>query len=597
VADRRGLPARTLGWLESLARRRLGAVVLFALALGVYAIEAVAWPLSAGRDLDDYLRYYVQILDGNTLLPAAMLFRTPVAPIVDGLSLDVGGGHLAEPAMAVLYGASVVAWSAAARTFGAWAAIVTGLVLLVYPGYGAMFHELASEPVFAAAFAGWALLVTRAATRPSMVRFALVGLGIALLALIRPGNQILVLFCAFPLLLAAAWRKRLAWAGAALGALVASLALYAVYNGVRYGDYTVARGGPTAVPFYRAFVTDRIVRPGNGSGSRKLAAAVRQHLITRQPYRGYGITVDDVFTSGSYRIVEDLNLLSDEVFGWGSNYGTIGDAGLEAVRAHPGTYASGVAHSIWSELWSPFYRVVSSGRPAGSTEAETVVIQGRRLPRPSEGQPIPPGQSYWISRPDNSIREVWTSPTRHVFAFADPGQRPRFERIEADLDRLLGALPDRSGDATVSLWLNRASRWFPRPALWLLLGLVALVLRRPRNWRILVGLAAAALLVPLFTALGLPTDLHYVLPVAPAFVLFGLGALLGTRPEAPADGLGAGVPGPPAEEDDHPWEGGEHERGLAEERDEGGLGGADAERVEEGDVRDLAHPEAADRDR
>jgi hypothetical protein len=525
--------ARALFWLEELAARPYGALVLFALALAVYAVEAIAWPLSSGRDLDDYLRYYLQILDGNTLLPAAMLFRTPVTPIVTGLSLDVGGGHLAEPAMAVLYAGSIVAWSAAALAFGPRAAIVTAAALLVYPGYGAMFHELESEPVFAAAFAGWALLVTRVAARPTPARFALVGLGIAVLALIRPGNLVLVVFCLFPLALAGAWRKRLAWAGTVLAATVVPLALWAVYNGLRYGDYTVARGGKSAIPFYRTFVTDRIASPENGSASRKLAEAIRRHLVTRQPYTGYGVSLDDVFTTGSVRIVEDLTQLSDQVFGWDSAYSVLGDAGLEAVRRHPGAYASGVAHSIWSELWGPFYRVVASEQQAADGEPATVVVDGRRLPRPSEGQPIPPGQSFWISRPDNSIREVWTSPTRHVFVFDRPEEKPRFERIEASLNGLLENLPDRSGDATLALWLNRLSRWFPRPILWLAVGLVALAIRRPRGWWTLVGLAIAALLVPAFTALGLPTDLHYVLPVAPAFVLFCIGALLGTRRPVP----------------------------------------------------------------
>jgi hypothetical protein len=515
---------RSLAWLEGLAQRPLGALVLFALALGVYAFEAVAWPLSSGRDLDDYLRYYIQILDGSTLLPAAMLFRTPVVPIVTGLSLDVGGGHLAEPAMAVLYAGSIVAWSVAALSFGPRVAILTAAALLAYPGYGAMFHELASEPVFAAVFAGWALLVVRAAARPSSVRFALVGLGIALLALVRPGNQVLVLFCLFPLGLRGAWRSRFLWGLSILAAVVVPLALWTVYNGVRYGDYTVARGGKSAVPFYRAFVTERIVAPENGSASRKLADAIRRDLVTRQPYTGYGVTLDDVFTTGSARIVEDLTQLSDLEFGWDSAYSVLGDAGLEAVRKHPGTYASGVADSIWSELWQPYYRVVRSGKRA---TPQGVLIGA--LPKPSEGQPIPPGQAFWISRPDNAIRLVWTSPTEHVFTFARPGMKARFDRIQASLDDLLGDLPDRSGNSTVALWLNRLSRWFPRPILWLAVGLVALALRRPRGWWTLVGLALAALLPPFFTALGLPTDLHYILPVAPAFVLFGAGALLGRR--------------------------------------------------------------------
>ena len=64
--------------------------------------------------------------------------------------------------------------------------------------------------MFAAAFALWALLLTRAAFGPSVRRFALVGLGIALLALVRPGNAVLIAFAVFPLVLAGAWRDRAA---------------------------------------------------------------------------------------------------------------------------------------------------------------------------------------------------------------------------------------------------------------------------------------------------------------------------------------------------------------------------------------------------
>ena len=169
MADTRGNPlARLLGWLERLASRPLGAVLLFGLGLGVFAVRAIAWPLKTGRDLDEYLYAYVQLFDHDVLLPWSMLFRTPVTPIVAGLSLDVAGGALAEPIAAVLFAASVVAWSAAGLFFGPRVALATAAALLVYPGYGLMFHELASETVFAAAFAGWALLVTRAATTPTV---------------------------------------------------------------------------------------------------------------------------------------------------------------------------------------------------------------------------------------------------------------------------------------------------------------------------------------------------------------------------------------------------------------------------------------------
>ena len=65
--------------------------------------------------------------------------------------------------------------------------------------------------------------------------------------------------------------------------------------------------------------------------------------------------------------------------------------------------------------------------------------------------------------------------------------------------------------------------------MWIVLGVIAIAWRRPRGWPILVALSLAAVAVVSLNALGLFADLHFVLPVAPAFVLFGLAALLGER--------------------------------------------------------------------
>jgi hypothetical protein len=523
----RPLLASLLGTLERLASRPLGAGLLFLLALGAYAFRAVAWPLQVGRDLDEYLLVYIQLLDRHVLLPWSMLFRTPVTPLVAGLSLDLAGGALAEPVMAVLFAASVVLWSAAAARFGPRAALLVAAALLVYPAWGLMFHELSSEPVFSFAYALLAYLLVRATERPSPRRFAGVGLAVALAALVRPGNAVLLALALLPLLLSGRWRARLARTAAFLAAALLPLGAWAVHNGLRFGEYTLARGGNAIIPFYRAFITDRIVSPENGPASRRLAQAVREHLVTREPYRSYGVTVERVFASGSFRIHEDLYLLSDQVFGWRSAYRILRDAGLEAVRAHPGAYAAGVADTVWLQLSRSYFRAPGGG--AAEQARRTVLVGGRRLPDPGEGQPIPAGQSVWISRPDQSIREVWTSPTEHRFLFLRPGERRRFQEIARERDRLLQALPQRAGNAWLALRLNQLSRWFPRPLLWIAVGLVALLWRRPQGAAALLALPGSALLVIVLNALGLFADPHFALPVAPAFVLLAAGALLAER--------------------------------------------------------------------
>jgi len=480
--------------------------------------------------MDEYVYAYLQLDDADPLLPWSLLFRTPVTPVITGAALDVLGGALAEPLLAVLFAGSVVAWSAAARHFGQRVALVVAAALLVYPAYGLLFHEISSEPVFAAGFSLWALLLVRAADRPSAARFALAGLGVALVALTRPGNAVLLVLALFPLTLAGRLRERLAWSAAFLAAAVLPLAGWAVHNGVRFDEFTLARGGNAILPFYRALTTDRIVSPDNGDASRRLGAAVERHLLTREPYRSYEVDLDEVFAGGSTRVHEDLFLLSDQVFGWSSDYAVLRDAALEAVRAHPGAYASGVLETVWLQLSESMFRGGRNGEEQrASEEPETVSVGGRELPRPSEGDLIPGGQVIWISRPDEAIRQVWTSPTTYRFAFADPRDRPRFERIEERRDELLGAVPDRAGNQTLSLRLDQLSRWFPRPIFWIVAGLAGIALRRPRGSATLVAIGVAALLVVSLNALGLFADRHFVLPVAPAFVLLGVGGLLGER--------------------------------------------------------------------
>src|SRR6187200_645585 len=408
MARSAGRLRHTLTWIETLASRRAGAVLLAVLCLTAYAVRAIAWPLQAGRDLDEYIYAWVQLFDHDVLLPWSMLFRTPATPVFVGAALDAFDGRIAEPLMALVYAGSVVCWAAAARYFGAWAAIAVAAALLLYQGYALMFHEISSEPLFAAAFALFALLLTRAASGPTVRRFAFVGLGIALLALVRPGNAVLIAFAVFPFVLPGSWRDRLRWAGAVALAAALPLVAWSVHNGVRFDSWGLARGGNAIVPFYRAFITDHVVSPENGESSRRLAVAMQQHLLTREPYRSYGVTLDQLFEKGSFRVHEDLYLLSDQVFGWGTNYEILRKAGIEGVRAHPGVYARGVASTLWDELSKAQFRVEaasSSGRSAAKAPPATVVIHGKRLPAPTEGEPIPSGQVVWISRPDNSIRQ------------------------------------------------------------------------------------------------------------------------------------------------------------------------------------------------
>ena len=341
--------------LEALASTRRGAAALFGLGLLVYALVSLALPLVAGRDFPTYVTTWAQLDQWSSVLPMTMLYRPPVAPLVAIGPLDALGGWVAEGWLAILYAASVVAWSAVARRAGPRATLLTAAALLLYPGYVLLFHRLASDAVFGAAFAGWALLVARAVERPTWGRFALVGLGVAVLALTRPGNQVLLLAALLPLALPLAWRRRAALVAAAAVPAVILLGAWAVNNGLRYDDYAVARGGGAYLPFFRVFTTDHLVDPRNGDASRELADAIQRDILTREPYRSRGVDLDTFLARGSDRLFEDVLNLSDRRWGWDTDYATLRRAALESVRANPGAYLSGVGSTLGRLLWQPFF--------------------------------------------------------------------------------------------------------------------------------------------------------------------------------------------------------------------------------------------------
>lgn len=530
--------SRLIGRLAAAAETRWAPLVVAVAAVGVWWLQAVAIPLAGGRDFATYLGAYSELFHSDPIDLGYVLGRTPLSPLVVGVLLDPFHGALAEPLMSLLYAASVTAWFLAARSFGGAPALLTVAIVLLYPGYGIVMHELSSDSVFAIAFAGWSLLVVRVLRSPSPRGFALVGLGVALLVLVRPGNQVLLVLAVIPLLVSARWRTRLVSSAAFVLAAVALLAALTVHNGVRYGDYTIARGGNTRLPFERAFLTDRIVRPENGPSSRELARAVRRELLPQEPYRSYGVHLDDFFSDPSPRMIDDLGALANRKWGWENDARILRDVAIEAIRTHPGTYSRGVATTVWDLLHQPVFRVLysgndarqASGAPEASGTEDTIVIGGRTLPRPTEGQRIPAPHEGGPTSPDGSIYTVWTSPIEHHLVFLRSGDEERYIALHQRMDELRANVPDRAGNYTLALRLNQASRWFPPPVLWLVLGIVGLAVRRPAGMLALVTPAVAALLVIVLDALAIPSVPHYAVPAAPAFVLLAAGSLAGPRP-------------------------------------------------------------------
>jgi len=518
------------GRVMAFVPTRKAALVLFAVALGVFWFQALGWPMAKGRDTWDYLAYYLQLFHSNPPLSQLQLFRTPLTPLAVGLPMDIGGSTLLEVVFGLLFAVTVVAWSVTALTFGRVPALASAVLLLVYPAWATIYHQASSDAVFATGLSLWALVLARTLRRPNAAGFVVLGAGIATLVLIRPANQVLLPAVLVPLIAAAAWRRRLTWVAVCLAAAVLPLAGWAAHNGIRYDDTTVARGGRAWVPFLRVWLADSTIAPANGPASRRLADLIEHHVLTEEPFASLHVPLDAYLANGSNYETVRLIALSDRYLGRDTNYETIFDSAIEAIRAHPRTYVRGVADVFWQFLMQAPIRegIGPRAQTAPAPPAPTFVSGRVTLPNPQATVLLDAVRYGFVWCASDYIDSCTV--TDPALVWSDPAAQRRYREVVSQVRTWDAELPSRSGQAWVTEILNRITPRFPRPPLWLLVGVVALVWRRPRGWPTIIVLWAAAAAILLIHAASQGVAPEFSLPLYPLFIVTALAALAGERP-------------------------------------------------------------------
>lgn len=525
----RARAGRVLRAVEAFVPTRRAAITLLVVAFGVYWLEALAWPLDRARDTWDYMSYYLQIWEGDPVFRALMVMRTPITPLTIGIPLHIGGPWLLEVVMGLLFAMSILAWSKVALCFGRFAALATAVVLLAYPPYGSLFHAAASDGVFAAAFALWALALVSVARDPATWKLAVLGAGVVGVFLTRPAGGVLIAFVLFPLVLAGSLGRRVVHTAAFAVVTAALLVGWMGYNAVRYDDFTLTRQRAAWVPFGGAYA-DREIRAENGPASRKLAQAVERHILTAPAYRRVGVDVETYFNSPSNYEFIHLLALSDRVWGWSSDYRTLEQAAGEAGAEDSGGLGlRGIGRRMRLMLDFRYSRDASRPRGPEPPPAPTFPSYGGRIPNPAALGPVPlliPYGWIWCASPELR-RCVLRDPAD---AISDPGKRSQYVSIARRLDEWDSALPTRAGRWWLAAQLNRYMWRMPPGWFWVVLGALALVIRRPAGSRIAAALMVSGLLVIFAHAFAGVVEAQYALPVYPAFIVAAIAGLTGPKP-------------------------------------------------------------------
>jgi hypothetical protein len=496
----------------------------------VFALQTIAWPVSAGRDARIYLLYYAEWPSSHPVFPQLQLYVTPLAPISLAGVLDHAGPAALTVLLGALFVTGLVAVHHAAGIAGPVVARCVAVALLLHPGYAALFHQVSSDAVFAVTVALWAAVARHALASGGARAAAAAGVAVFVAYLARPQGVLLLGIALLLLVLPRSCRarERVLAAAACVAAAAVPLLAWAGWNDARLGTFALTRVSAAQLPLYRSLTLDRTVDPANGPATRRLLALMQSDLVVREPYRAYGVTAREALAAGSDRVWSDLVPLVDRRVGWDDDYRLLRDVGVEAVRAHPGTFARGVAGAVAQQL-SGSYAVpapVAAAGPAprrGLLAARLPLEPGSGRPALTEGQPIPAANTGWmLSRKDRAITVDWSTLGRPTVRIADASLRRRYVALTADAERLLHELPPRTGSTHAASVLNRIGRVYPPPAVWLALGVVGLALTRRPPLFALGGLAAVGLALVCVTALAAPPYREYRLPFDPLFVAFGV---------------------------------------------------------------------------
>ena len=272
-------------------------------------------------------------------------------------------------------------------------------------------------------------------------------------------------------------------------ALVPLVAL-AAHNAVRADDFTVVRGGSASL--------SSDVRRGPHRRARKrrgLRGARASRLAGAAPERAVPVARDrprDVLLVGQLADARRPHRARRPDVGLGRRLPPPRPRRARGDPRAPGAYARGVSKDLWRLLLWPLYAPVEAGaRPppgSGRRPAAPVASRRRRRRRPttSRSRPLarrrtsrrPTGGSARCGRRRPSTDSSSATPADRVLG----GARPRGE------PRCSTGLPDCVGHPSLVARLNDLSRLYPRPFMWLLVGIAAALWRRPR------GIAVPALL-------------------------------------------------------------------------------------------------------
>ncbi|EKE25374.1 MAG: hypothetical protein ACD_5C00188G0004, partial [uncultured bacterium] len=437
---------------------------IITLAVAIFVLQAIAWPLSPGRDFGSYVTYYLQMWMQELGYPRVMLHRTPIFPLYLGVFWKIGGPLMLEVLSGILFVTGILIVYKIGKHFSKISGVIAAILVLVYSAYGAIFHYVGTEFLTSVVFLYWTFLVIQLGDDFKISSYFLSGILAGLLIWIRPGNQIFIIFFLYPLFLRnVTFFTRIKASAAFIVTVVFLYTVLSSYNWLRYEHFGLASGN-RGTPFYKVFTSDKLVKPGNGETSKALAELIESELLDKEPYSREGVTKESFFENPTGRKWFDILVLTERFSLPGDN--PLRGIAIEAIKTNPLKYIGCNIRDLILLMCNVHqYFPVVPQKDDNAPSRPSVDLLKRNLEERLE------------NNKDNDIAISYFE----MEMYRNNDSLERIANLQGEIFESGMRLPNRSGNEFLGKVLNFSTSIFPGMFWFIIFGLVGFVIYRRKN--------------------------------------------------------------------------------------------------------------------
>lgn len=488
-------------------------IIIFLFAIIFHLILWEAFPLHFGPDGIIFSDYFVDIFNKDSVFPMILTYRMPVAPLLYGFLLKIGGVVLTSIICQIMSLICIPLIYLLANSWGKIAARISSIFLIVLVPFQIIFHQINSDALFGFAAIIMFVFFKYLIINKNLKYAAFFGISTAFLILIRPSGIFAVILIILLFFIKIKFKLILKLIGIYALSLLIVISPFLTYKIIKFNDFSLSRGS-SYMEFMRIYtLQEPLFNPKNGPYSEKLTQLAEEHLINSDFYKKYNITIEKFLNHRpNRRFFGDLVALVDKTQGWNTDYKLLRQVAFESIKANPFSYLKNLLLDIFklSILEQSIQEPVQKEEIA-NFKTTTLLKDESIYAEPDEGELIPYSKTWWmLSSPDNNL------PTLQ-----------ELEKFDTKLMPLISGIVKSESNLKLYELVKRTWSLIQLPfwVFWIF-AIISIILSKKNNRILAIAIVVFYVITIVGTLYSQPLYLRYRLPLDPLFMLIGISGFL-----------------------------------------------------------------------